>query len=68
MNAANGVYKGALDCAKQTVARYVCSNYAFNIHLVIFSLLQGGSVSPVPGLHRELQPPGQLEHCPLALI
>ena len=25
MNAVNGVYKGALDCAKQTVVRYVSS-------------------------------------------
>ena len=25
MNAANGIYKGALDCAKQTVVRYVSS-------------------------------------------
>ena len=46
MNAENGVYKGALDCAKQTVVRYVQVKF----YEVIISLIQGGGVSPVQRL------------------
>ena len=66
MNAANGVYKGALDCAKQTVVRYVLSENNYWSDILYF--LQGGGVSPVQRLRCQLQSSGQLEHRPLALL